>query len=343
MERAIVRELMNEWRGLNVARFRAGLRPPVIELSDATGFLGRWTLATRRLELARDFVLSASWGAVVEVLKHEMAHQYAHEVLKATDETAHGPAFRQVCERMGIDAAAAGVPRSENTEKVVERIARLLALAESPNEHEAQAAALAAQRLMLKHNIDEQAAKGERAYSHRQLGAPSGRVGEAERIVAMVLGRHFFVEVIWVPAFRVEDGKRGSVLEICGTPANLAMAEYVHSFLHHTAEELWRSYKKKQALRGDRDRRTFLAGVMAGFADKLATDHEVHREQGLVWVGDAELGGFFRRRHPHVRNVRHGGRERSDAFGHGREAGRSIVLRRGVDAAPAARGRLLGR
>ena len=80
-----------------------------------------------------------------------------------------------------------------------------------------------------------------------------------------------------------------------------------------------------------------------GFADKLATDTKTHREQGLIWVGDAELGGFFRRRHPHVRNVRHGGRERTDAFGHGREAGRSIVLRRGVDAAPAARGRLLGR
>ena len=343
LERAIVRELLAEWRGLNVARFRAALRPPVIELSEAGGFLGRWILRTRRLELSREFVLASSWGAVVEVLKHEMAHQYAHEVLKATDETAHGPAFRHVCERLGIDAAASGVPESAATEKVVERISRLLALAESSNVHEAEAAALAAQRLMLKHNIDERHAKTVRSYGYRQLGTASGRVGEAERILAMILAKHFFVEVIWVPAYRVADDKRGSVLEICGTHANLAMAEYVHVFLSHTAEQLWRDHKKKHEITGDRDRRTFLAGVMAGFADKLAKDGKTHREAGLVWVGDKALDDFFRRRHPHVRNVRHGGRARTEAYGHGREAGNSIVLRRGVDAAPVARGRLLGR
>jgi predicted SprT family Zn-dependent metalloprotease len=343
MERMIVRELLAEWRGLNVARFRAALRPPVIELSEAGGFLGRWILRTRRLELSREFVLSSTWGTVIEVLKHEMAHQYAHEVLKATDETAHGPAFRQVCERMGIDAAAAGIPASPATEKVVERISRLLALAGSPNQHEAEAAALAAQRLMLKHNIDEAHAKSERSYAFRQMGSPNGRVGEAERILAMILAKHFFVEVIWVPAYRVSDGKRGSVLEICGTPANLAMAEYVHAYLTHTSEQLWRDHKKLHEIQGDRDRRTFLAGVMAGFADKLARDHKTHREAGLVWVGDKAMGEYFRRRHPHVRNVRHGGRARTEAYGHGREAGKSIVLRRGVDAAPAARGRLLGR
>lgn len=159
----------------------------------------------------------------------------------------------------------------------------------------------------------------------------------------MILARHFFVEVIWVPAYRVSDGKRGSVLEICGTSANLAMAEYVHAYLSHTSEQLWRDHKKQHEIQGDRDRRTFLAGVMAGFADKLARDHKTHREAGLVWVGDKAMGEYFRRRHPHVRNVRHGGRARTEAYGHGREAGKSIVLRRGVDAAPAARGRLLGR
>jgi hypothetical protein len=341
IERQITRELLAEWRALNVSRFRAGLRPPVIELAVASGFLGRWSLATRRLELSREFVLSSSWGQVVEVLKHEMAHQYAHEVLKATDETAHGPAFRETCRRMGIDPAASGIPVSDASERVVERIARLLALAESPNAHEAEAAALAAQRLMLKHNLDEQHAKSVRNYAFRQLGTPNGRVGEAERILAMILAKHFFVEVIWVGAFRVSDGKRGSVLEICGTPSNLAMAEYVHAFLTHTADALWLDHKKTHQITGNRERRTFLAGVMAGFADKLSVDGRAHREEGLVWLGDPELDGFFHRRHPHVRNVRHSGRRRTDAYGHGRAAGRQIVLRRGVEAAATSYGRLL--
>ncbi|MEO8878324.1 MAG: DUF2786 domain-containing protein [Polyangiaceae bacterium] len=346
VERQIVRELLAEWRGLNFSRFRAALRPPVIELAEASGFLGRWSHDTRRLELSREFVLSSAWGQVVEVLKHEMAHQYAHEVLKATDETSHGPAFRDTCRRMGIDAAASGMPNhdgsAEGRERVVERIARLLALAESPNAHEAEAAALAAQRLMLKYNLDEQQAKSARAYNFRQLGTPNGRVGEAERILAMILAKHFFVEVIWVGAFRVSDGKRGSVLEICGTDSNLAMAEYVHAFLTHTSEHLWREHKKNHEISGNRERRTYLAGVMAGFADKLSVDGKTHREAGLVWVGDKELDGFFRRRHPHVRNVRHSGRTRTDAYGHGREAGRSIVLRKGVQAAATSHGKLLG-
>ena len=50
------------------------------------------------------------------------------------------------------------------------------------------------------------------------LGEPTGRVGEHERLVAMILGKHFFVEAIWVPVYRPLEGKRGSVLEICGTP-----------------------------------------------------------------------------------------------------------------------------
>src|SRR5262249_39851913 len=152
------------------------------------------------------------WGVVVEVLKHEIAHQYVHEILGETDETPHGPAFRATCARLGIDAAAAGMPRapaSPEQSRLVEKIARLLALAESPTQHEAEAAAAQAQRLMLKHNLDVR--KDARGYAVRHVGRPTGRVIESERLLAMILGKHFFVEVIWVPVYRPLEGKRGSV------------------------------------------------------------------------------------------------------------------------------------
>lgn len=329
-----MRELAQHWHRLNASYFKGALRSPVLELSDNETFLGRWAGATRTLELSRPFVLRSPWGIVVEVLKHEMAHQYVHEALGIRDETPHGPEFRAACERLGVDARASGTPRAESggvEGRIVERIARLLALAESPNEHEAQAAALAAQRLMLKHNIDIAARSDGRSYVFRHLGEPTGRVSESERIVAMILGRHYFVEVIWVPVYRPLEQKRGSVLEICGSRENVEMAEYVYAFLRHTADELWTQHKREHHLRSDRDRRTFLSGVMAGFADRLARDAKTHREAGLVWLGDPDLGGYFRRRHPYVRNVRYAGQPRSEAFGHGREAGRKIVLRRGVE------------
>lgn len=342
LERALVRAIAKEWHTMNGALFRWGLRPPAIALTESTAHLGRWVLHTRTLEISRVLVITQSWGVVLEVLKHEMAHQYAHEVLRAHDEAAHGPAFRQVCERLGIDARASGMPKApDEHNRMAERIARLLALAESPNVHEAEAAMAAAQKLMLKHNL-EQLPKT-RGYVYRHLGAPSGRTSEGERILASILASHFFVEAIWIPVYRPLEGKRGSVLEICGTPENVEIAEYVHGYLLQTSERLWIEHKRAQRIRGNRDRRTYVAGVMTGFAEKLRREQRVHRQEGLVWVGDAELETFFRKRHPLIRHVRHAGQRRTEAYAHGREAGQQIVLRRAVQSTTTERGLLLGR
>ncbi|MBI4701668.1 MAG: DUF2786 domain-containing protein [Deltaproteobacteria bacterium] len=338
LEAALVRELLRTWHEINACFFKGALRPPVLRLGDGEGLLGRWDRSVRSIELCRRVVIESSWTAVVEVLRHEMAHQYAHEVLGAIDETAHGPAFRTVCERLGIDPAAGGMPAAASEPdparaRVLKRVAGLLALAESPNRHEAETAASVAQRLMLKHNIELCRTASVQRYGFRQLGEPKGRVQESEHLLAAVLAEHFFVEAIWVPGYRPCDAKRGSVLEISGTPENLEMASYAHAFLSHTAERLWREHRRAQGLRSNRDRRGFLAGVMEGFRDRLAAEKRRSQEQGLVWLGDAELRRFHRRRHPHIRHVQLWGHGSSDARTHGRAAGRRIVLHPGVGAA----------
>jgi hypothetical protein len=343
LEAAVVRELHATWRQINATHFRGALAAPTLELVAARTTLGRWVPHTRTVEISRPLVVERPWGVVVEVLKHEMAHQYVHEVLGETSQTPHGAAFRQACERLGVDARAAGVPTfaEDPEDKIVARIARLLALAESPNQNEAEAAMAAAQRLMLKHNLDAVRSQTVRDYGFAQLGRPTGRVGEHERLVAMILGRHFFVEAIWIPVYRPMEGKRGCVLEICGARANLSIAEYVHGFLHETAQRLWREQKRARGIKSDRDRRAYLAGVMTGFADKLGSQEVKSRNEGLVWIRDGDLAGYFRRRHPHVRHVRHAGHRRTDAWVRGREAGRTIVLHRAVQSGVAQRGRLL--
>ncbi len=200
----------------------------------------------------------------------------------------------------------------------------------------------AAQKLMLKHNLESRGGGG-RSYEFRHLGTPSGRVSEHERVLAMILGRHFFVEVIWVPVYRPLIGKRASVLEVCGSSSNVAMAEYVHVFLSRTASDLWIAHKKATAERSNRDRRTFLAGVMTGFSDKLATQSRVHASEGLVWIQDGDLREYYRRRHPYVRNVRYGGNPKNHAYAKGREQGQRIVLNKPVGGATESRGRLLSR
>lgn len=342
LERALLRALMDEWRHVNVVAFGAKLIEPTIVLLEVRATLGRWVADRRTIEMSRSLVLEQTWGVVVEVLKHEMAHQWVHEGLGCRDESAHGPAFRDTCARLGIDSAATGLPsvRDEPERRVLDRIARLLALAESTNVHEAEAAMAAAQRLMLKHNLVYASARA-RGYAFRHVGRVTGRVTESERTLAVLLSKHFFVEAIWIPVYRPFEGKRASVLELCGTPANLDIAEWVHGFLTETAERVWREHKRSRAIGGDRDRRTFLAGVMAGFADKLSRQASVHAGEGLVWIGDRDLDGYLRRRHPRVRTVWSRGSRRDETFGDGRRAGAAIVLHKPVRAAATDGGRAL--
>ncbi len=347
LDAALLRATRVAHDDVNATLFRRKLRRPSFALLDVCALLGRWDGATRTLEIQRRLLLEHPWGVVLEVLKHEMAHQYVDEVLGVSDEAAHGPAFRSVCQKLGIDAAATGLPeagaKKPEEQRVLERIAKLLALADSPNEHEARAAMAAAQKLMLRHNLERPAKEAARGYAYRHLGAPSGRVHEHERLLASILAEHFFVETIWVPVWRVVEQKRGSVLEVCGSPANLELAEYAHSFLLHTGEELWRAHKRALGIGGDRDRRVYLAGVMSGFSEQLREQARRSREEGLVWVGDPGLAEFYRRRNPYVRTVRFGGGPGSDAREHGRNAGRQIVLNKPVTAGPTSSGKLLGR
>lgn len=347
LEAALLHEIREQYRLIAASHFKNQLssRLPHFELISSRARLGRWVEASRTIELSRPLILSEPWGVVIEVLKHEMAHQYVCEVLGERDEPAHGPRFRAVCERLAIDEAATGLPKAaeatHDERRIGDRIARLLALAESPNVHEAEAAMAAAQRLLLKHNIELRSARVARGYVWRHLGKPTGRTNEAERVLSLLLAKHFFVEAIWIPVYRPLEGKRGSVLEICGTRENVEIAEYVHGYLVTTAERLWREHKEAHRIRADRDRRTFLAGVMTGMSDKLAREQKTSAEAGLVWVADGDLSRYFKRRHPHVRHVRYAGQRRSEAYAHGREAGSRIVIHKGMHDRATERGLLL--
>ncbi len=215
---------------------------------------------------------------------------------------------------------------------MLRRIARLLALAESPNVHEAEAAMNEARRLMLLHNIDAAASPEAEGYAFRHVGAVKARSDVAEKILAGILARHFFVSVIWIPAYLPLEGRRGRILELCGTPANLEVAVYVHAFLTATGERLWRDHKRAAGIRSDRERRRFIAGVMIGFDEKLdagARQSQQSRE-ALVLHADAQREDYLRRRYP--RRTSRGGSaiERTPAYEQGRAAGRKIELARPV-------------
>lgn len=327
--------LVAEWNRVNRQQLRLALHPPVFELTDSESKLGTWTAATRTITLSRKLVYGERWGTVIEVLKHEIAHQYVSEVLKAAvGEPAHGPAFHDVCSRFGIDATASGIPEpSPSDRRVHERIAKLLALAASTNRHEAESAMAHARKLMLIHNIDTVPAH----YTWRHLGRPTRRVQQYERSLAGLLAKHFFVQVVWVQVFEASVNAWASVLEVCGTPGNVEMAEWVHRYLLETGDRLWLA----EPTRGAANKHRFVAGVVRGFGTKLDEGAQATTDAGLVWIGDPAVKEYLGKRYGRLRTVTYQVRTANAAFASGFAKGKDIVLHKPVTVHSGGRGRLL--
>ena len=341
LEAELLRRLARLYAWSNELHFGKKLKAPLIALSDAETRLGVWKNQERRIEISRKLVVTRPWTEVTEVLLHEMAHQFVHECLRVLDETAHGPAFQKVCQERGIDARAAGMvsgqSREDGASRIVERVQKLLALAASSEQHEAEAAMRKAHELMLKHNLESLHALD---YEVRHLGEASKRRTSMERDVIALLTEFFFVEAIEVPVYLPLTGKSAHVFEVCGTQANVAMADHVFSFLLRTAERLWAEAKKARSLDA-KERVPFQSGVIRGFGEKLRAERQTLRGTGLVWVGDAQLERFYRARHPRIhRSTRW--QRMSEGHALGREAGRNVVLNKPVTSGPSGGPRLLG-
>ncbi len=331
LERELTRRIALEYDTSNELHFARRLVRPILTLSDSSSRLGLWRSTTRRLEVSRVLVLERAWTEVVEVLKHEMAHQYVDEVLRVRGEPPHGPAFARVCAERGIDARAEGIPLAaagaDATSRVLERVQKLLALASSNEEHEASAAMRKAHELMLRHNLSS-VEGAEARYEARHLGDASSRRSAVEREVVALLSKYFFVQVIEIPTYVARTGKRGWVFEVCGTRANVALAEHAFVFLLETADRLWRRLRRERSIAAS-ERLPYQCGVIRGFGEKLESEREVLRGTGLVWVGDAGLERYYHARHPRISRATQYQRLGA-AHELGREAGREVVLHRPV-------------
>lgn len=336
---AWVRTLYRWWEHYNRDYLRDALRRPLIELRDSRQQLGSWEATVRRITVSRPHLLEDPWSEVMDTLRHEMAHQYAGEVLDAVDEPPHGPAFREACRRLRCEPrpkTRPGPQGSPQDERVIRLVKKLLSLADSPNEHEAQAAIDKAQRLLLQYNIELVDADGVRDFGRRRLGSVKGRHAAWELWLAMILNEFFFVEVLWARSYESRRDREGTVLEVYGTPTNLEMAQYVHDYLAQLLTRLWDEYRARRGLGDNRERMRYFAGVLQGFHDKLKRQQAAASSNDsteLVWHGDGRLHDFYRYHNPHIVTRQSGGVAASEAFHHGVEEGQRVQLRRPVAAA----------
>ena len=337
-----VRQLKKDWEIANHHYFRNRMQLPNIDLLTSENILGKWDGGHKRNLLISAFLIkNYPWAYSQEVLYHEMAHQYVEEILRIRDALPHGEVFQKICHENCFDHKASGDlqtwagSKSKSklglkANKMIDKIHKLLALAQSQNQHEAQLAMVKAQELLLKYNISLLDAETNWNYIHKQIGE-IGRKNPIKSLIGTILSKYFFIEAIWVFGYDQHKNKEGRVLEIYGTHENIEMAEYVHDYLHNISEVLWLEHRHKKKIIGNRHRRTFIYGLLHGFSNKLETHVAENKSRSLIWKGDPRLREYYRRRNPRICTERsyYSGSSK-DAYNSGLNKGKDLVIHKGI-------------
>jgi len=339
--------------------YRIKLTRPWIRLDDSLKKWGEWDPIARSITLSTVLLEKHAWDIVLEIFKHEMAHQLVSEIYGS--DAGHGPLFYRACEQLGVASWAArasveekGIPLGyadvlDNDEtRLLRRAEKLLALANSSNEHEALAAMEKVQELYARHNLDRLDRARKSNYVHQVIRTGKKKVERFQSVAVSILNDHFFVEVIQSSEYDASRNEELKIFELMGTRENVQMAEYVYHFLMHQASGRWDRFRREEQLRSRLSRTSYLTGLMAGFREQLElAEKKVDRETQKALVrcqNDPELAEFVNFRHPRLRKIYRGAR-RGDgrSYEAGKKEGRELILSRALSSSDGNQNRRLTR
>jgi len=348
LERRILHGLACEWEmalWILSPSQRGLMRRPLFRLRDFKSKWGYWSGERREICLSRNLVLNHTWDTVREVLLHEMAHQFAEEVLGRNNEPPHGPKFQRACYLLRANPKASKnyVPMDErisrdfsvSEDRIMLRVKKLMALAQSQNRHEAEAAMAKSYELIGKYNLDILARDENRNFISVFVGRSALRHFREHYYLARLLQDFYFVQGLWVPAYVLEKGKMGNVLEITGTIQNIKLANYIYDFIQHFIDSQWHAYDKDNKL--SRSRKTdFSVGILEGFRSKLESQRKQRKKDNdtlaLIKIEDPLLLKHMAYKYPHTSTVRRRVASRDEqAVQDGIRIGKGLVISKGIE------------
>jgi hypothetical protein len=346
-DRRVLHGLACEWQtALDMLDpiYRRSMQMPLFSIREMNSRWGYWSDARHEICLSRRLVDNYSWDCVREVLLHETAHQLAGRVFGASASRPHGPEFQRACRVLGANSRASGSyaplhdrvfkESTSQTDSVVRRIQKLLALAESRNPHEANAAMAKAHALIVRYNIDWLEHRNQRRFVSVFLGSPALRHPREDYLLANFLQEFYFVYGLWIPAYVLDRGKMGRVLEISGTSENASLAAYAFDVIKRYMDCQWRQYNRTNRLKQHR-RSDFAAGIIEGFATKLRRQMDLTLKDSnrcaLVKTTDPQLACYVAEKYPRVRTFHKKIADPADRVFHdGIQAGRNLILSKAV-------------
>jgi hypothetical protein len=221
-------------------------------------------------------------------------------------------------------------------EEVILKIRKLLALTESPNQHEANAAMCKVQDLLTKYHLSmldlNKSGNGENGpkYWEAAIQLPKGFTN-LQRYVVTILVNHFYVEVL-TPTLT----KDSCTITIVGADHNVEIAYYVYHSLIKQFIYLWNdSLENKETNLSDYE--GVLLGMYTGLNRKLESEKQVTlAESKALTVASDDLHSFVLKKankkagHPYFEDK---SLVDGPAYALGKKLGASISVAAGIKSA----------
>lgn len=332
--------------------YNVPLEPPIFEISEARKELGAWQSDTRTLRLSRHLIVNYSWSVTIQVLKHEMAHQLCAEVFHSAG-TPHGEDFQRACELLGllpeyrragsavlemVEQASSGAKISGRGQACMARVAKLLALSQSANEHEAALAMQKANDLIEKYHIEELGNDVEFRYGYGIIDRKRKRIESYQRRICTILHDFFFVRVVLASLYDPLRNDTYKTIELMGTKENVAIAEYCYFFLENRLASLWSLHKSRFTGSVRTEKNSYYLGLLRGFSQKLQEQKKTKKDLRsqphlgeLVVADEKRLGHFVEMRFPRLRKAaRSGAKVYKNTYNEGVETGKMITFADGL-------------
>jgi hypothetical protein len=347
-------QLLKE-HGFICRRYGLKLARPIVEVVAVSSYWGKWMTETTTISLSQSLLSNQPWDAVLNVLKHEMAHQLVAEVLDGAP--GHGADFKRACEILGLPAqfrkASSTIADGETAEpdrhlsasaRILIKIRKLLALADSTNEHEALLAMQKARQLLDRYNLNGELNEDNNSapYSNLLINLKRKRVECYHRAICSLLLDYFHAEIVITPLYDAHDLTTYKCIDIMGKSGNVKIAGYVYHFLMDRLPALWRKHQASNP--GPKNgRNSYWLGVLNGFRQGLEDDRQagIKAQETVVAeksnllptaINDQALGLFVASRYPKLKNSRkRAARIDLRHFEAGRKDGQLLKFRKGLN------------
>jgi hypothetical protein len=278
-------------------RYGVSLATPTINISSGESSLGLWNFKTNTISISSHLIKTQAWDIVLEVLKHEMAHQYVSTFYDNAD--IHGHYFKLACKKLGVHRAFVTGKKDYNqrlqefkgelpadAQKMLRKVEKLMALGQSNNQAEAQAASRKANYLLNKYNLARiNAGEGDPNIGYLTICHRKKRIESIQKALSAVLRDYYYVNCVISRTYHAYDDTVYKSIVLIGRKEALIVAEYVYYFLLDTGRALWQNFKSKQGAKRN-EKISFDMGFTAGIRD----NHELMFADSKIKIkGDQSL------------------------------------------------------